>query len=103
MKVGVFAGTHEDTRMGVELLRERGFETLSYPISKNPKDQSLLQYYSREELTRLVEEKNCGCKKVWCRENFYLLQFTFSINRSRGLISPPGHPNYHSLGFLQRP
>ena len=51
MKVGVFAGTHEDTRMGVDLLRERGFETLSYPISENPKDQSLLQYYSREDLT----------------------------------------------------
>ncbi|WP_288961125.1 racemase [uncultured Peptoniphilus sp.] len=63
MKVGVFAGTHEDTRMGVDLLRERGFETLSYPISKNPKDQSLLQYYSREELTRLVEEKIVDAKK----------------------------------------
>ena len=63
MKVGAFAGTHEDTRMGVELLRERGFETLSYPISKNPKDQSLLQYYSREELTRLVEEKIVDAKK----------------------------------------
>ena len=44
MKVGVFAGTHEDTRMGVDLLRERGFESLPYPISENPKDQSLLQY-----------------------------------------------------------
>lgn len=57
MKIGVFAGTHEDTKMGVDLLEERGFETLSYPISNNPKDQSLLQYYSREDLTRLVEEK----------------------------------------------
>lgn len=57
MKVGVFAGTHEDTRMGVDLLRERGFESLPYPISENPKDQSLLQYYSKEDLTRLVEEK----------------------------------------------
>lgn len=63
MKVGVFAGTHEDTKMGVDLLRGRGFETLSYPISKNPKDQSLLQYYSREELTRLVEEKIVDAKK----------------------------------------
>lgn len=62
MKVGVFAGTHEDTRMGVDLLEERGFETLSYPISNNPKDQSFLQYYSKEELTRLVEEKIVDAK-----------------------------------------
>ncbi|WP_411355494.1 racemase [Peptoniphilus harei] len=70
MKVGVFAGTHEDTRMGVDLLRERGFETLSYPISKNPKDQSLLQYYSREELTRLVEEKIVDAKKSGAEKIF---------------------------------
>ena len=57
MKIGVFAGTFVDTKMGEEILRERGFETLSFPISKNPKDQSLLQYYSREELTNIVEEK----------------------------------------------
>ena len=63
MKVGVFAGTYVDTKMGVELLKKRGFEPLSFPISKNPKDQSLLQYYSREELTNIVEEKNKGGKK----------------------------------------
>ena len=57
MKIGVFAGTFVDTKMGEDILRERGFETLSFPISKNPKDQSLLQYYSREELTNIVEEK----------------------------------------------
>lgn len=70
MNVGVFAGTHEDTRMGVDLLRDRGFETLSYPISKNPKDQSLLQYYSREELTRLVEEKIVDAKKSGAEKIF---------------------------------
>ena len=70
MKVGVFAGTHEDTRMGADLLRERGFEALPYPISKNPKDQSLLQYYSREELTRLVEEKIVDAKKSGAEKIF---------------------------------
>ena len=70
MKVGVFAGTFVDTKMGEEILRERGFETLSFPISKNPKDQSLLQYYSREELTNIVEEKiirakNMGVEKIF--------------------------------------
>ena len=70
MKVGVFAGTFVDTKMGEEILRERGFETLSFPISKNPKDQSLLQYYSKEELTNIVEEKiseakNSGAEKIF--------------------------------------
>lgn len=70
MKLGVFAGTFEDTKMGEELLKSRGFETIPYPISKNPKEQSLLQYYSREELTKIVEEKikdakNKGAEKIF--------------------------------------
>ena len=70
MKLGVFAGTFEDTKMGEELLKSRGFETIAYPISKNPKEQSLLQYYSREELTKIVEEKikdakNKGAEKIF--------------------------------------
>lgn len=70
MKIGVFAGTCADTKMGEEILKSRGFETISYPISKNPKDQSLLQYYSREELTKIVEEKikdakNKGAEKIF--------------------------------------
>lgn len=69
MKLGVFAGTFEDTKMGEDLLKSRGFETIAYPISKNPKEQSLLQYYSREELTKIVEEKikdakNKGAEKI---------------------------------------
>lgn len=70
MKIGVFAGTCADTKMGEEILKSRGFDTISYPISKNPKDQSLLQYYSREELTNIVEEKindakNKGAEKIF--------------------------------------
>lgn len=70
MKIGVFAGTCADTKMGEEILKSRGFETISYPISKNPKEQSLLQYYSREELTKIVEEKikdakNKGSEKIF--------------------------------------
>lgn len=70
MKLGVFAGTFEDTKMGEDLLKSRGFETIAYPISKNPKEQSLLQYYSREELTKIVEEKikdakNKGAEKIF--------------------------------------
>ena len=70
MKVGVFAGTYVDTKMGVDLLNKRGFEPLSFPISKNPKDQSALQYYSREELTNIVEEKIVEAKKEGAEKIF---------------------------------
>lgn len=70
MKVGVFAGTFVDTKMGEEILRDRGFETLSYPISKNPKEQSCLQYYSKEELTNIVEEKIVEAKKEGAEKIF---------------------------------
>ena len=70
MKVGVFAGTFVDTKMGVDLLNKGGFEPLSFPISKNPKDQSLLQYYSREELTNIVEEKIREAKKEGAKKIF---------------------------------
>ncbi|MGF0095620.1 aspartate/glutamate racemase family protein [Peptoniphilus sp. SGI.035] len=70
MKVGVFAGTFVDTKMGVELLKSRGFDALSFPISKNPKEQSYLQYYSKDELTNIVEKKiveakNEGAAKIF--------------------------------------
>lgn len=57
MKVAVFAGTYVDTKMGSDLLEKNNFETILYPISKNPKEQSKLQFYSVEELTNIVKEK----------------------------------------------
>ena len=57
MKVAVFAGTYVDTKMGSDLLEKNNFETILYPISQNPKEQSKLQFYSVEELTNIVKEK----------------------------------------------
>ncbi|MBU5668666.1 aspartate/glutamate racemase family protein [Peptoniphilus sp. MSJ-1] len=70
MKVAVFAGTEVDTKMGRDLLLENNIESIMYPISKNPKEQSKLQYYSVEELTKIVEEKieeskTLGAEKVF--------------------------------------
>lgn len=56
MKIGVFAGTKVDTQMGVELLKSRGFETLSYPMAATPQEQTNLQYFSKTELEKLFEE-----------------------------------------------
>lgn len=81
MKVAVFAGTYGDTKMGEEILEEEGFETLSYPISKNPKEQSRLQYYSREELTTIVKEKVVDAKKKGAEKVFiYCNSLSISID-----------------------
>ena len=86
MKVGVFAGTFVDTKMGVDLLKKRGFEPLSFPISQNPKDQSALQYYSKEELTNIVEEKIREAKKEGAEKIFiYCNSLSASID-VEGLI-----------------
>jgi len=70
MKVAVFAGTIVDTKMGSDLLKENNYETLEYPISKNPKEQSKLQYYSVDKLTKIVEEKIEDAKKKGAEKIF---------------------------------
>lgn len=64
MKVGVFAGTSVDTQMGVDLLNKRGIETLSFPISKNPQEQTKMQYYSKEKLEEIfIKKARLGIKE----------------------------------------
>ena len=43
MKIAVIAGTPVDTRMGVELLLERGGEAMGFPVSRTPEQQTALQ------------------------------------------------------------
>lgn len=47
MKIAVVAGTPVDTRMGEDLLRSRGGETLGFPVSRTPEEQTALQVGSR--------------------------------------------------------
>ena len=55
LKLAVFAGTPRDTQMGIDVLKESGFESLAYPFSKNPEEQTKLQYYSKEELEAISD------------------------------------------------
>ena len=57
MIVGVFAGTEVDTKMGVEILENCGFETISFPVAKNPEEQTKLQYFSKTQLEELIIKK----------------------------------------------
>lgn len=70
MKVGVFAGTLVDTKMGKYILDDLGYETLFYPMAKNPYEQTKLQYYSKEKLeeifiSKALEGKSQGMEKVF--------------------------------------
>lgn len=62
-KIGVMAGTVIDTQMGVELLKEEGFDAYGYSVSKNCYEQDKLQYLSKDELENLVAEKIINMKE----------------------------------------
>ena len=49
-KIGVMAGTVIDTQMGVDLLKNEGFDAYGYSVSKNCYEQDKLQFLSKEEL-----------------------------------------------------
>lgn len=84
MKIGVFAGTLVDTKMGVDLLEKNGFETLSYPLAENPIEQTKLQYFSQDELERLISEKVFQGKKEGLGKVFiYCNSLSSAINYER--------------------
>ncbi len=62
-KIGVMAGTVIDTQMGVDLLKNEGFDAYGYSVSKNCYEQDKLQFLSKEELENLVLEKLIHMKK----------------------------------------
>ncbi len=62
-KIGVMAGTVIDTQMGVDLLKEKGFDAYGYSVSKNCYEQDRLQFLSKEELENLVAEKIIDMKE----------------------------------------
>ncbi|MCI5839384.1 MAG: aspartate/glutamate racemase family protein [Peptoniphilaceae bacterium] len=55
MIVGVTAGTFIDTKLGEDLLKKFGFESISYPVSKNPKEQDRLQFLDKKTLQKKIE------------------------------------------------
>lgn len=70
MKVGVFAGTLVDTKMGADILHKRGIYTIDFPLARNPQEQTKLQYYSKEKLEEVftkkaIEGKRDGIEKIF--------------------------------------
>ena len=69
MKIAVVAGTPVDTRMGVDLMREKGAEALGFPVSRTPGEQTAFQVGSqsaREEAVGAIfdEIKARGLDRV---------------------------------------
>lgn len=54
IKVAVIAGTPVDTKMGVDFLISKGVNTLGYPVSSSPEEQSKLQILSPFELEDII-------------------------------------------------
>nr|WP_325183469.1 aspartate/glutamate racemase family protein [uncultured Oscillibacter sp.] len=43
MKIAVVAGTPVDTRMGADLMKEKGAEAACFPVSRTPEEQTVFQ------------------------------------------------------------
>lgn len=70
MRVAVFAGTIGDTKQGVALLRKFDIDTMEYPFSNTPEEQTKMQYFSKQELNELFEKntreaKSLGAEKIF--------------------------------------
>lgn len=96
MKVAVFAGTDIDTKMGADFLEREGIETISYPLSKNPEEQTKMQYFSKEKLEELVtskieEGKEKGIDKVliYCNSLSSAIDYEkIAVNTDIEIITP---------------
>lgn len=71
MKVAVFAGTPKDSQMGQDILIENNFEARKFFLADSPKEQSRLQYYSKDMLEKKF--KNLSRQALsWGAEKFFI-------------------------------
>ena len=71
--IAVLAGTPVDTQMGVDVLTAAGLNGVAYPLSANPREQTMFQVSTPEEKQQFAREllKKAmaeGCTKafVYC-------------------------------------
>lgn len=55
MLVAVTAGTPVDTELGTFLVKQNGFDVLSYPVANSPKEQDRLQFLGKDYLEEKVK------------------------------------------------
>lgn len=69
-KIAIFAGTQVDCFFGAQLVNKKGFEAITFPFSKTPKEQTDLQYFSKAKLKQLFvkkiqDAKNLNAQKIF--------------------------------------
>ena len=94
--IAVLAGTPVDTRMGVDCLTGRGLSGLSFPLSKDPREQTAFQYAAPAEKQRHVREILEDAGSRGCRRAFSDLdvsRFYEALTEARETLSPAAGGN----------
>lgn len=111
--IAVLAGTPVDTQMGVDVLTAAGLSGVAYPLSANPREQTMFQVSSPEEkysftlelLKRTMAE---GCTKafVYCNSLSSAVDFHALAKETGMKIVTPLDvyvnlaPKYQNLAFV---
>lgn len=104
MKVAVFAGTIGDTKLGVDIVKKLNLETLEYPFSKTPEEQTHMQYFSRKELNELFKKNvedaiDLGAEKIFVYCNSLSLSVDYEdISKELGIKIITPLETYKNLG-----
>ena len=105
MRIAVMAGTPMDTKLGVDLLKENGFDqTISVPISKNPVEQTTFQALEDEEREQYIRSVIDGLKNdidavfVYCNSLSSVVDFDrLSTEHNIKIVTPM--QMYRNLGL----
>lgn len=96
MLVAVTAGTPIDTELGCNLVKKNGYEVLSYPVAKSPKEQDKLQFLDKEILEKKVEniiddakERGASCLFIYCNSLSTAIDYKMISERKNFKIITP--------------
>lgn len=112
-KIACIAGTPVDTEMGVELLRENGYEAYAFPSSKTPTEETFFQMSTYEvKLKKIksiigdIKEQNIKKILVYCNSLSSAVNFD-ELSKSENIdIVTPLHvyvddaKNYNCIGII---
>lgn len=111
--IAVMAGTPVDTQMGVDILEALHLPCIAFPISANPREQTIFQVSSPEAkyahvLSVLQLAKEMGCEKVfvYCNSLSSSVDFhALAAETGQKIVSPLDvyvnlAPKYRTLGVI---
>lgn len=112
-RIAVVAGTPVDTRMGLACLEQSGLEGAPFPVSRDPREQTMFQLASKEEkqavlldILHQAEGQGCGRVYVYCNSMSAAVDFSALAEETGLRIVTPLDvyrrlaPRYGRLGIL---